>query len=43
MLFRSTVGQNVAHNPLESKKAMERASTGERLETFTVVALADRR
>ena len=38
-----TVGQNVARNPLESKKATERASTGERPEPFTVVALADRR
>ena len=38
-----TVGQNVARNPLLSKKAMESASTGERPETFTVVALADRR
>ena len=37
------VGQNLARNPLESKKAMERASTGERPETFTLVALADRR
>ena len=38
-----TVGQNVARNPLSSKKAMESASTGERPEPFTVVALADRR
>lgn len=38
-----TAGQNVARNPLLSKKAMESASTGERPETFTVVALADRR
>jgi len=38
-----TVGQNVARNPLSSKKAMESASTGERPEMFAVVALADRR
>ena len=38
-----TVGQDVARNPMLSKKAMESASTGERPETFTVVALADRR
>jgi len=38
-----TAGQNVARNPLSSKKAMESASIGERPETFTVVALADRR
>ena len=38
-----TVGQNVARNPLLSKKAMESASIGERPETFTVVALANRR
>ena len=38
-----TVGQNVARNPLKSKKAMESASTGERRETITVVALADHR
>jgi hypothetical protein len=38
-----TAGQNVARNPLSSKKAMESASSGESPETFTVVALADRR
>ena len=38
-----TAGQNLARNPLSSKRAMERASTGERPETFAVVALADRR
>ena len=38
-----TAGQTVARNPLSSKKAMEVASTGERPETFTVVALVDRR
>ena len=37
-----TAGQNVARNPLSSKRAMENASTGERPETFTVVALAER-
>jgi hypothetical protein len=38
-----TAGQNVARNPLSSKKAMEIASSGERPETLTVVAIADRR
>ena len=38
-----TAGQTVARNPLSSKKAMEVASTGERPEMFTVVALADHR
>jgi len=38
-----TAGQNVARNPLSSKRAMESASTGERPDTFTVVALADHR
>ena len=38
-----TAGQNVARNPLSTKKAMEIASTGERHETFTVLALANRR
>ena len=38
-----TAGQNVARNPLSSKRAMETASSGERLETFTVAALVDRR
>ena len=34
-----TAGQDVARNPLSSKKAMESASSGERPETFTVFAL----
>ena len=38
-----TAGQNVARNPLSNKRAMETASSGEKPETFTVVALADRR
>jgi hypothetical protein len=38
-----TAGQNVARNPLSSKKAMEIASSGGRPETLTVIALADRR
>jgi len=38
-----TAGQNVARNPLSSKRTMESASSGERRETFTVVALADHR
>ena len=38
-----TAGQDVARNPLSSKRAMESASNGERPETFTVVALADSR
>jgi hypothetical protein len=38
-----TAGQDVARNPLSSKKAMESASNGERPEAFTVVALADSR
>ena len=38
-----TAGQNVARNPLSGKKAMEIASSGGRPETFTVIALADRR
>ena len=38
-----TAGQNVARNPLSSKRTMESASSGERPETFTVVALADHR
>ena len=38
-----TAGQNVARNPLSSKKAMEIASSGARPETLTVIALADRR
>ena len=38
-----TVGQNVARNPLSSKRAMEIASSGGMPETFTVIALSDRR
>src|SRR6516164_8063506 len=38
-----TVGQNVARNPLSSKKAMEIASSGGKPQTFTVIALSDRR
>ena len=38
-----TAGQNVARNPLSSKKAMEIASSGGKPETLTVIALADRR
>ena len=38
-----TAGQDVARNPLSSKKAMESASNGEKPETFAVVARADRR
>ena len=38
-----TAGQDVARNPLSSKKAMESASNGERPEAFTVVALAGSR
>ena len=38
-----TAGQNVARNPLSSKRAMEIAGSGRMPETFTVIALADRR
>ena len=38
-----TAGQDVARNPLSSRKAMESASNGERPEAFTVIALADSR
>jgi len=38
-----TAGQNVARNPLSSKRAMEVASGGERPQTFTILALADHR
>ncbi len=38
-----TGGQNVARNPLSSKRAMEIASSGERPRTFTILALADHR
>jgi len=38
-----TAGQNVARNPLSSKRAMEIASSGGKPQTFTVLALTDRR
>jgi hypothetical protein len=38
-----TAGQNVARNPLSSKRATAIASSGEKPQTFTVLALADRR
>lgn len=38
-----TGGQNVVRYPLSSKRAMEIAGSGGTPETFTVIALADRR
>jgi len=38
-----TAGQNVARNPLSSKRAMEIATGGVAPQTFTVLALSDRR
>jgi hypothetical protein len=38
-----TAGENVARNPLSSKKAMEIASSGVAPQTFTILAHADRR
>jgi hypothetical protein len=38
-----TAGQNVARNPLSTKRAMEIASSGVAPQTFTILALADRR
>ena len=38
-----TGGQNVARNPISSKRAMEIASSGGTPQTFTVLALADQR
>jgi hypothetical protein len=38
-----TAGQNVGRNPLSSKKAMEIARSGVAQQTFTILALADRR
>jgi hypothetical protein len=38
-----TAGQNVGRNPLSSKRATEISSSGERPQTFTILALADRR
>jgi hypothetical protein len=38
-----TGGQNVARDPLSSKRAMEIAGSGERPQTFTILALADHR
>jgi hypothetical protein len=38
-----TAGQNVARNPLSTKRAMEIASSGRKPQTFTVLALTDHR
>ena len=38
-----TAGQNVARNPLSSKRAMEIASSGGKPQPFTVLALTDHR
>jgi hypothetical protein len=38
-----TGGQNVARSPLSSRRAMEIAGSGERPQTFTILALADHR
>jgi hypothetical protein len=38
-----TKGENVARNPLSSKRAMEIATGGVAPQTFTVLALSDRR
>jgi len=38
-----TAGQNVGRNPLSSKKAMEIARSRVAQQTFTILALADRR
>ena len=38
-----TAGQNVARNPLSTKRAMEIASSGGKPQTFTVLALSDHR
>jgi len=38
-----TAGQNVARNPLSSKRAMEIASSGVTPQTFTILALSDHR
>ena len=38
-----TAGQNVARNPLPTQRAMEIASSGVATQTFTILALADRR
>jgi hypothetical protein len=38
-----TGGQNVARNPISSKRAMEIASSGGTPETLSVIALGDRR
>jgi hypothetical protein len=38
-----TASQNVARNPLSSKRAMEIASSGGKPQTFTVLALTDHR
>ena len=38
-----TTGQNVARNPLSTKRAMEIASSGGTPQTFTILALTDHR
>jgi len=38
-----TAGQNVARNPLSTKRAMEIASSGGKPQAFTVLALTDHR
>jgi hypothetical protein len=38
-----TAGQNVARNPLSTKRAMEIASSGGKPQTFTILALTDHR
>ena len=38
-----TAGQDVARNPLSTKRAMEIASSGGKPQTFTVLALTDHR
>ena len=38
-----TVGQNLARNPLSTKRAMEIASSGSTPQTFTILALSDHR
>ena len=38
-----TAGQDVGRRPLPGRKAMDLASSGETLQTFTILALADHR
>jgi hypothetical protein len=38
-----TAGQNVARNPLSTRRTMEVASSGGKPQTFTVLALTDHR